>query len=201
MMDVSLVEGLILCGGQAQRMGGQDKGLIELHKKPLFQHGIDRLGPQVGQLMINANRNIETYEQSGLPVYPDSYLNFSGPLAGFHVGLKNCASPFLAVIPCDSPLFPEDLVKQLYEAIEKENADVSYVVTQNQEGKKFSHPVFCLLRNGLLKQLTDFLDQGERKIDRWFHQLRYVEVLFDDDEAFANINTIDDLTQIESRLK
>ena len=200
MMNVSLVEGLILCGGQAQRMGGQDKGLIQLRKKPLFQHGVDRLGPQVGQLMINANRNMEIYAQSGLPVYPDSYLNFSGPLAGFHVGLQNCSSPYLSVIPCDSPLFPEDLVKRLFETIEKENADVSYVVTENQEGKKFSHPVFCLLRNGLLKQLTDFLDQGERKIDRWFHQLRYAEVLFDD-EAFANINTVDDLTKIESSLK
>jgi molybdopterin-guanine dinucleotide biosynthesis protein A len=200
-MDLSSIEGLILCGGQAQRMGGQDKGLIELQKKPLFQHGIARLAPQVGSLMINANRNLAIYEESGHRVYADSYLNFSGPLAGFHAGLKNCTAPFLAIIPCDSPLFPNDLVSRLYEALIKENADVSYVVTRNASGEKYSHPVFCLLRKTVLNKLCEFLDKGDRKIDRWFHQLPYVEVMFENDEAFSNINSPEDLAHIEGLLK
>ena len=200
-MDLSVIEGLILCGGQAQRMGGQDKGLIELQNKALFQHGIARLAPQVGSLMINANRNLTIYEQSGHRVYADSYLGFSGPLAGFHAGLKNCSAPFLAIIPCDSPLFPNDLVVRLFEALNKENADLSYAITRNALGEKYSHPVFCILRNTLLESLSNFLDQGERKIDRWFHQLRYVEVLFENDEAFSNINSPEDLAYIEGLLK
>ena len=195
-MDKSLVDGLILCGGQAQRMGGQDKGLIELKQQALFEHSIQKLSPQVGRLMLNANRNHERYAQSQLPVYADTYPDFSGPLAGFHVGLSHCQAPYLAIVPCDSPLFPDDLVERLFLAMQAQQADVSYVVT-SQASHHNAHPVFCLIRNGLKDHLGQFLDLGERKIDRWFHQLKYVEVLFPDDAAFANINTPEELSHFE----
>ncbi len=196
-MDKSLIEGLILCGGKAQRMGGQDKGLIELKKQALFEHSIERLAPQVGSLMLNANRNQGQYAQSNYAVYADTYLDFSGPLAGFHVGLSHCKAPYLAIVPCDSPLFPKDLVERLFISLQSQQADVSYAVTKNTISQQ-SQSVFCLIRNGLKDHLSHFLDQGERKIDRWFHQLNYVEVLFPDESAFANINTPEDLLKIES---
>lgn len=200
MSQKSLVDGLILCGGQAQRMGGQDKGLIELKQVPLFQYGIQKLTPQVSRLMLNANRNQDVYAQSGYPVFADTYLDFSGPLAGFHVGLSYCQAPFLAIVPCDSPLFPDDLVERLLIALQSEQADVSYVVTHNTQHQQYSHPVFCVMRQGLKDNLSAFLDSGERKIDRWFHQLKYVEVLFPDEGAFVNINTPEELAHIEKLL-
>jgi len=199
-MDASLIEGLILCGGQAQRMGGQDKGLIELKQRPLFEHCIERLTPQVGKLMLNANRNHERYAKSKLPVYADSHLDFSGPLAGFHVGLSHCQAPYLAIVPCDSPVFPLDLVERLFLGLQAKHADVSYAVTKNVSDQQQNQSVFCLIRNGLKDHLSHYLDQGERKIDRWFHQLNYVEVLFPDESSFANINTPEDLVKMESLL-
>ena len=201
MNHLELVEGLILCGGQAQRMGGQDKGLIALNTKPLYQHGIERLVPQVGHIMLNANRHQDIYGKSGYPVYSDTYPGFVGPLAGFHVGLSHCKAPYLVIIPCDSPLFPENLVQLLFQNLESQQADIAYVVTRNTGQEKQSHPVFCLMRNGLKNHLSAFLDSGQRKIDKWFGQLRSTEVMFASDDAFININTPEELIQVESRLK
>lgn len=201
MQHLELVEGLILCGGQAQRMSGQDKGLIPLNAKPLYEYGMKRLAPQVGHLMINANRHQEVYEKSGYPVYRDTYPGFVGPLAGFHVGLSHCKAPYLAIIPCDSPLFPDNLVQLLFQHLESQQADIAYVVTRNAQQEKQSHPVFCLIRNGLKNHLGAFLDSGQRKIDQWFSGLRSTEVMFASDEAFTNINTPEELLQIESLIK
>lgn len=200
MNHLELVEGIILCGGQAQRMGGQDKGLIELKNKALFVHAIERLTPQVGKIMLNANRHADLYEKSGLPVYGDTYPGFVGPLAGFHVGLSHCKAPYLATVPCDSPLFPNDLVDKLFQQLDSKRADIAYVVTKNAQNQNQSHPVFCLLRSGLKNHLGAFLDSGERKIDRWFGQLNATEVVFQNDDAFTNINTPEELAKIESLL-
>jgi molybdopterin-guanine dinucleotide biosynthesis protein A len=199
-MDRSLIEGLILCGGQAQRMGGQDKGLIQLKQRPLFEHCIERLAPQVGALMLNANRNQDRYVLSKLPVYADIHLDFSGPLAGFYVGLSQCKAPYLAIVPCDSPVFPLDLVERLFIDLQASHADVSYAVTKNAQDQQQNQSVFCLIRNGLKDHLSHFLDQGDRKIDRWFHQLNYAEVLFPNESAFANINTPEELLKMEGLL-
>jgi molybdopterin-guanine dinucleotide biosynthesis protein A len=199
-MATALIEGLILCGGQAQRMGGQDKGLIQLKQRALYEHCIERLAPQVGALMLNANRNQDRYALSKLPVYADTHLDVSGPLDGFHVGLSHCIAPYLAIVPCDSPLFPLDLVERLMIGLQASHADVSYAVTKNAQDQQQNQSVFCLMKNSLKDHLSHFLDQGERKIDRWFHQLKYVEILFPDASAFANINTPEDLLKIESLL-
>lgn len=195
-MATAHVEGLILCGGQALRMGGQDKGLLPFKQQALYLHSVAKLAPQVDQTMLNANRHLDIYAQSGLPVYSDTFLNYSGPLAGFHVGLSHCQAPYLAIVPCDSPYFPDDLVARLMAALQTHQADVAYVVTQ-QGAQTFSHPVFCLLRNGLKDHLHQYLQQGERKIDRWFEQLQSTRVLFPDESAFMNMNTPEELAHGE----
>jgi molybdenum cofactor guanylyltransferase len=195
-----LIDGLILCGGQAQRMGGDDKGLIPLGNKTLVTHSIEKLAPQVGNIILNANRNLEKYQALGYPVYSDTYAGYVGPLAGFHVGLSQATAKYLAIIPCDTPLFPDDLIQKLFHALESKHADLSYAVTYNAQQQKQTHPVFCLMRNGLKDHLRVFLESGQRKIDRWFAQLNYAEVSFAKEEAFSNINTPEELAQIERML-
>ena len=113
MIDKSDITGLILAGGRGSRMGGVDKGLQTHLGMPLAMHALLRLAPQVGEMMINANRNLGAYESMGVPVWPDALPDYPGPLAGFLAGLEHCETPYLASVPCDSPLFPEDLVARL----------------------------------------------------------------------------------------
>ena len=112
------ITGLVLAGGRGSRMGGVDKGLQSYHGVPLALHALLRLAPQVGSAMINANRNLAAYESFGVPVWPDALPDFAGPLAGFLAGLEHCETPYLVTLPCDSPLFPEDLVARLAQALE-----------------------------------------------------------------------------------
>ena len=104
MIPTEQITGLILAGGRAQRMGGMDKGLIPFLQKPLIEASIARLKPQVDSLIINANRNITKYAAYGYPVILDETPDFSGPLAGFSVGLKACKTPYLLTSPCDLSL-------------------------------------------------------------------------------------------------
>jgi molybdopterin-guanine dinucleotide biosynthesis protein A len=181
-------------------MGGGDKGLLLLQDKPLVAHSIEKLEPQVGRILLNANRNQVTYQTYGHPVYSDTYPGYVGPLAGFHVGLSHCKAPYLAIIPCDTPLFPEDLIQKLFQALESQHADLSYVITYNARQQKQSHPVFCLMRNGLKDHLAAFLETGQRKIDRWFAQLKSTEVTFMQEDLFMNINTPEELDELEKRM-
>ena len=106
MIDTSQITGLVLAGGRGSRMGGVDKGLQAYRGMPLAMHALLRLGPQVGEMMVNANRNLAAYESLGVPVWPDALPDYPGPLAGFLTGLERCTTPFLATVPCDSPHFP-----------------------------------------------------------------------------------------------
>ena len=123
MIDPDDITGLILAGGRGSRMGGVDKGLQAHLGMPLAMHALLRLAPQVGQVMINANRNLSAYESMGAPVWPDALPDYPGPLAGFLAGLEHCATPLLATAPCDSPLFPTDLVARLGERLERDDAE------------------------------------------------------------------------------
>ena len=105
------ITGLVLAGGRGSRMGGADKGLQSYRGMPLAMHAMLRLAPQVGRVMINANRNLAAYESFGAPVFTDASGDFAGPLAGFVAGLEQCDTPYLVTVPCDSPLFPDDLVE------------------------------------------------------------------------------------------
>lgn len=186
--------GLVLAGGQGRRMGGVDKGLQVLRGRPMVEHVIERLRPQVDEVLVNANQNLERYGVYGCPVVPDAVGGFAGPLAGLHAGMKSTRAPLILTVPCDSPFLPLDLAARLRAALEKNRADIAVAKTRDQ-----AHPVFALARTAVLPHLEAFLARGERKIDLWYASLRVVEVPFDDQEdAFSNINTPQDLARHET---
>jgi molybdopterin-guanine dinucleotide biosynthesis protein A len=190
------IAGLVLAGGRGSRMGGVDKGLQPHRGIPLALHAVMRLGPQVGALMINANRNLGAYESFGVPVWPDVLPDYPGPLAGFLTGLERCETPYLVTVPCDTPNFPADLVQRLGDGLVHEEADIAMAATRVDDGVQVQ-PVFCLMKSSLMESLVRFTQSGQRKIDRWTAQHRCVEVLFDDAAAFFNANTADELRQLE----
>jgi molybdenum cofactor guanylyltransferase len=195
------ITGVILAGGRGSRMGGVDKGLQNFHGMPLALHTLLRLQPQVGALMINANRNLSAYESFGVPVWPDVLPDFPGPLAGFVTGLERCETGWLVTVPCDTPLFPTDLVARLAQAAGDEDAEIAMATGREQDGKLRTQPVFSLLRVDLLESLVRFTHAGGRKIDAWTAQHRTVTVPFDapgdDARAFCNANTLAELHQLE----
>ena len=187
------VTGVVLAGGQGSRMGGIDKGLREFRARPLVGHAIERLAPQVDELLINANRNVDAYERFGYPVISDEIEGFAGPLAGFERALAHAKGELVVTVPCDSPFLPMDLVRRLGEALRSRDADLAVAKTGGQ-----AHPVFSLMKRGVHASLRDFLASGQRKIDRWYGALSVVEVAFDHEpEAFLNINTLDELSGLE----
>jgi molybdenum cofactor guanylyltransferase len=196
------ITGLVLAGGRGSRMGGVDKGLQNHQGMPLALFTLLRLRQQVGPVMINANRNIGAYEAFGAPVWPDSTPDFAGPLAGMLVGLEHCETPWLLCVPCDTPHFPDDLAQRMAAAALAEGAEVVLAATRDggpeTQGLQ-AHPVFCLLRHGLLESLIAFLASGQRKIDRWTAQHRQAFAVFDDAAAFSNANTLDELRQLAAR--
>lgn len=188
-MDRGEITGVVLAGGLGRRMGGVDKGLQELDGRPLVAHIIARLQPQVGPLLINANRNAEVYARFGCPVVADAVPDFAGPLAGLHAALAAASTPWVVTVPCDSPFLPADLVSRLAGAVEQASAGVAVARTGDQV-----HPVFCLCRRELRDHLGDYLARGERKFTAWYASLATVEVTFDDQPAaFENINTVAEL--------
>ena len=185
--------GLVLAGGQGSRMGGVDKGLAPFRGKPMVAHAIERLAPQVDEILVNANRNPEAYARFGHRVIADEIPGFAGPLAGFERGLAHARGQLVATVPCDSPFLPADLVARLRAALEGAGAQLAVARTGDQP-----HPVFCLMRREVHASLAAFLASGQRKIDKWYASLSVVEVAFDDEaDAFANINTRDELAGLE----
>jgi molybdopterin-guanine dinucleotide biosynthesis protein A len=183
------VTGIVLAGGQGRRMGGIDKGLVALGGRAMVEHVIERLSPQVGAILVNANQNAGQYAAFGHPVVADAVGGFAGPLAGLHAGMTVAATPFVVTVPCDSPFLPVDLVTRLAAGLAGANAQLAVARTFDQP-----HPVFALVRRDVLPHLSAFLQGGGRKIDLWYASLRVVEVSFDDcAEAFRNINTRDEL--------
>jgi len=206
MIQAAEITGLILAGGRGSRMGGVDKGLQNFNGMPMALHTLMRLQMQVGQVMINANRNLAAYESFGAEVWPDVLADYAGPLAGFLTGLERCETPYLVTAPCDSPRFPLDLVTRLAEAMDREQAEIAMAAAPEKdeqgEVKVRTQPVFCLLRIELLESLVQFTQGGGRKIDAWTAQHKTVVVPFDqpgdDPLAFANANTLAELKQLEN---
>jgi molybdopterin-guanine dinucleotide biosynthesis protein A len=189
------VTGVILAGGQGSRMGGVDKGLQPFRGKPMVAHVVERLSPQVAEILVNANRNPGEYARFGHRVIADEIEGFAGPLAGFERGLAHAAHPLVMTVPCDSPFLPADLVARLAEAMRAANADLAVAKTGEQ-----AHPVFSLMRREVHESLRTFLSSGQRKIDKWYAGLHVVEVAFDDEaDAFLNINTREELSSLEPR--
>lgn len=201
MINPQDITGVVLAGGRGSRMGGADKGLQNFNGMPLALNALMRLQLQVGHCMVNANRNLAAYESFGVPVWPDGLADYAGPLAGFLTALEHSETPWLATVPCDSPLFPLDLVPRLADALARDNADIAMVAAREDDGQLRAQPVFCLLRTDLLESLVRFTQGGGRKIDAWTAQHSTVLVPFDapgdDPRAFVNANTLAELQQLE----
>lgn len=192
------ITGLILAGGKGTRMGSIDKGLQMFRGSPMAQHVLQRLRPQVGAVLINANQHADRYAALGAPVWPDEFPGFAGPLAGLHAGLSHCDTPYLVTAPCDSPFLPTNLIEQLSAALISAQADIAIAVTGEGVTRQ-RHPVFCLLSTHLKDDLADYLGKGGRKMDAWFARHAQVEVYFADETSFANINTVDELNALSAQ--
>ncbi len=205
-MNEHSITGLILAGGRGARMGGIDKGLQNFNGTPLTLHALMRLQMQEGsplsEVMIVANRNLSAYESLGVQVWPDSTDGFAGPLAGFLTGLERCETELMLTVPCDSPLFPLNLVEKLLSGLLQNNADIAVAAAREEDGGLRPQPVFCLMRVTLLESLVKFMQAGGRKIDAWTAQHTCVVVPFDtpdvEPRAFFNANTIEELHRLET---
>ena len=190
------VTALVLAGGQARRMGGQDKGLVELQGKPMIQHIVEQISSQCGALVINANRNHEQYEKPGYPVISDELEDYQGPLAGMLAGLKAVQTRWMITLPTDGPFVESNYVEKMTGAIESSGNQIA--VAQGQDRLQ---PVYVLLDRNLAPKLEDYLANGERKIDRWYDTVGYTSVPWPDtSKMFINVNSPDDLDAAESLL-
>ena len=187
------VSAVILAGGMGRRMGGQDKGQLELSGRPLIEYVLETIQPQVKTILINANRHQAEYARYGYPVIPDLLQGYQGPLAGFAAGMRAATTPYVVTLPCDGPFSPPDLVARLTAALEKEHADIAVA----HDGERLQ-PVYALLPISLSASLESFLAAGERKIDLWYTQHKMVRVDFSDVAmTFRNINTPQDQHRLQ----
>jgi molybdenum cofactor guanylyltransferase len=190
------ITAVILAGGKARRMGGEDKGLIELHGRPLIDYIIAGLRPQAGHIIVNANRNLDRYREFGYPVVADMMGDFFGPLVGIATGMQAADTPLILAVPCDSPFVPAHLCVTLRHEMEKVDAEISVA----HDGVRMQ-PVFALLRCELLPSLLSYLKEGGRKIDTWYAQHRLALADFSaTPDVFLNLNTPSDRLVIEKKL-
>ena len=191
------ISGLILAGGRAQRMAGEDKGLVLLNGQAMIEYVLASLEPQVHAVALNANRNIERYQAYGHPVISDELSNFQGPLAGFASGLRHCTTDYLVTVPCDGPLLCADYVQRLHQSALDKGCHISVA----SDGQRLQ-PVYALLHQSLLPSLLHFLARGDRKIDLWYRQEGYAECDFSDQpDMFTNVNSHEDLNNLGQQLK
>lgn len=190
------ITGVVLAGGRARRMGGEDKGLVEIDGKPMVVFVVDALKTQTTAVVINANRNLERYrELCGCEVVPDSLGDFAGPLAGMASAMEAAKTTFILTAPCDSPLLSRDLGPRLFEALQREDAELAVA----HDGERMQ-PVFALLHRDLLDSMIAYLQSGESKIDTWYAIHRTALGDFSDDTSmFLNVNTPEDRSELESR--
>jgi molybdenum cofactor guanylyltransferase len=195
-IPVEDISAVILAGGRARRMDGEDKGLIELNGRPLLDYIISALRPQVGEILVNANRNLDRYRAFGYPVKQDMLGDFFGPLVGMATGMQATGKRYLLSVPCDSPFVPAQLAGSLYRALTSETAEISVA----HDGVRMQ-PVFALLDCQLLPSLLDYLNAGGRKIDTWYAQHRLALADFSaSPETFLNLNTPADKVELEGRI-
>lgn len=190
---MTAITGVILAGGQSRRMGGEDKGLLLFHGQPLYQHILQRLRPQVDRLLISANRNVEQYRRSGVAVVSDTLPDFPGPLAGVLSALRAIETDWAVFCACDTPFVPDDYVARLWQ--HKGLAPAAWVRSLQRD-----HPALALVHRELADTLEDYLLSGERRLMQFLRQQGGEAVIFRDDEsAFSNINTPEDLARLERR--
>ncbi|MBI5462921.1 MAG: molybdenum cofactor guanylyltransferase [Gammaproteobacteria bacterium] len=191
------ITALILAGGQASRMSGRDKGLLDCAGRPLIEHVLARIAPSVDALLISANRNLDQYRHYGYPVIEDAIADFPGPLAGIARGLEHCTTAWLWIVPCDAPQVEMQLLTRLMEACRAQNVSAAVPV----EGRQMQ-ATFAVLRRDALASLHDYLKHGKRAVRDWLKTLPAAEVDCDDHpEWFVNLNTPEELAACAARLQ
>lgn len=194
-INQSQITGIVLAGGRGRRMGGEDKGLLPFHGRPLVSHALDALGKVAGSRLINANRNLEAYASLGFPIIQDANDRFDGPLAGLLSAMRAAATPYVLTVPCDTPRLTGILLQRLADRLPGSDAAIAVA----DDGERL-HPVVMLAETRLAEDLQAYLDAGERKVEHWIRRHRWVSVDFSDAaDALANINTPDDLAALETR--
>jgi len=182
------ITGVILAGGKGRRMGGVDKGLVEYQQRPLIAHVIERLEPQVGGLLINANRNADKYQEYGFPVIADQLADYQGPLAGFSVAMLAAKTDYVLTVPCDGPLLPHDLVSRMVKNMHEENTDIAVA----HDGERLQS-VYALIKRDLLPSLQACIQSGHRRVDAWYATQQTTLADFSDTpESFFNVNFPED---------
>ena len=187
------ITGVILAGGKARRMGGADKGLVQFRGKPLIEHVIQAFEPQVGNLLINANRNHEIYKNYGFDIVSDESEDYCGPLAGILSALNKIDTPYLATAPCDTPFISRNIVEKLSLSILSEKTEIS--VAHNGDRLQ---PVFCVMKKDLIISINNYLREGGRKIDQWIkqHSVTIVD-LSSEIKCFENFNSKEEILMSE----
>ena len=196
--QINDVTAVILSGGRGQRMAGEDKGWVELDNEAFIEHTLNRLQLQTSNIIVSANRSLERYQQLGIKVVTDKHANFPGPLAGIYAALTEIQTDWLLTVPCDTPLFPNDLLQRFISELEQQ----PHAIAVASDGQ-YLQPVFCLIHRSLVDSLKTFLDSDEHKTGLWVRQQHPLQVVFQDNNSqFININTPDELTQfLESQDK
>ena len=193
-MNSSDITAVVLAGGMGRRFQGQDKGFINYQGRPLIEILIDKLSRQQVTIAINANRNIDTYRGYGYPVFSDQLDNYQGPLAGFATAMSQVSTDYILTLPCDGPLLADDYVERFVSTANQSHSPILVA----DDGDRLQ-PVHAMIRCDLLHDLQEFLDSGERKIDRWYAKHDYQRVDFSDSpDCFCNINNLQDLEQLSN---
>lgn len=191
------ITAVILAGGKARRMGGEDKGLCLFNGKPMIQYTLDKLDAQTSKIVINANRNQERYSRLGYEVFADDYANYCGPLAGIATAMRLCETPYLLCCPCDTPFLPDTLIERLSTSLLASKNPIA--VAHNGERLQ---PVLAMMQTDIYPSLHQYLTDGHRKIDRWYSEIGFAETDFSDcADAFDNINTPEDIQRNEEKLQ
>jgi molybdopterin-guanine dinucleotide biosynthesis protein A len=197
------ITGVVLAGGRGSRMGGVDKGMQPFLGEPLALHVLRRLAPQVGAMLISANRSIGEYASIGAPfgaqVIADALPDYPGPLAGLAASMRAARTRYVLTAPCDTPYADEHLARTLAEALAANQADIATAMIVDTNGQRDLHPVFALVRTSLADDLEDRLRAGERKVRAWYARHKTVEVAFPDGRAFYNVNDLQQLAELERR--
>lgn len=195
--DFDQITGVILAGGMGRRMNGVDKGLVLLNGREMICYIIDVLKPNVSEVVVNANRNLDAYEKFGASVVADSIEGYQGPLAGLEAGMSQAKTPWVFTCPCDSPIQSSSLLPYMWQQIKNTDANIGLAY----DGER-THPVFSLVQTNLLESLRAYLGAGDRKIDRWFEQHKLLTIDCSDyATSFVNINTEDELQSAALQLK
>lgn len=195
--QLKTISAVILAGGRGQRMDEQDKGWITLDGTSLIELTLQRLQRQTTNIYISANRNLDKYRQLNTPVIIDQHADYPGPLAGIYAALSQIESEWLLTVPCDTPLFPADLLSQFIKALTRQPHLIAVATDE-----RYMQPVFCLIHRSLAANLKEFLDEGHHKTGQWIRQNNPVEVMFKDNALqFFNINSPDDLEQFHAQLQ